>query len=89
MPTLAESGVAGYETLAWFGVLAPARTPPEIIATLHREIQKALARQDVRETLARLGSEPSGMAPADFSTFMKSEIAKYGKIIKDAGIKVE
>lgn len=89
VPTLAESGVAGYETLAWFGVLAPARTPPEIIATLHREIQKALARQDVRDTLARLGSEPSGMAPAEFSAFMKSEIAKYGKIIKDAGIKVE
>ncbi len=89
VPTLAESGVAGYETLAWFGVLTPARTPPEIIATLHREIQKALARHDVRDTLARLGSEPSGMAPADFSAFMKSEIAKYGKIIKDAGIKVE
>lgn len=89
VPTLAESGLTGYETLAWFGVLAPARTPPEIIATLHREIQKALARQDVRDTLARLGSEPSGMAPAEFSVFMKSEIAKYGKIIKDAGIKVE
>ena len=89
VPTLAESGVAGYETLAWFGILAPARTPPEILATLHREIQKALARQDVRDTLARLGSEPAGMAPADFSAFMKSEIAKYGKIIKDAGIKVE
>lgn len=89
VPTLAESGVAGYETLAWFGILAPARTPPEILATLHREIQKALARQDVRDTLARLGSEPAGMAPADFYAFMKSEIAKYGKIIKDAGIKVE
>ena len=89
VPTLAESGVAGYETLAWFGLLAPAKTAPEITTALHREVQKALARQEVRETLARLGSEPSGIGPADFLTFIKSEIAKYGKVIKDAGIKVE
>ncbi|MBL8380272.1 MAG: tripartite tricarboxylate transporter substrate binding protein [Burkholderiales bacterium] len=89
VPTLAESGVAGYETLAWFGVLAPARTPPEVVGQLHREVQKALARTDVRETLARSGSEPSGIGPADFLTFIKSEIAKYGKVIRDAGIKVE
>jgi tripartite-type tricarboxylate transporter receptor subunit TctC len=89
VPTLAESGVAGYETLAWFGLLAPAKTAPDVTTTLHREVQKALARPDVRETLARLGSEPSGIGPADFLTFIKSEIAKYGKVIKDAGIKVE
>lgn len=89
VPTLAESGLAGYETLAWFGLLAPAKTPPDIVAQLHREVQKALARPDVRETLSRLGSEPSGIGPADFMIFIKSEIAKYSKIIKDAGIKVE
>ncbi len=89
VPTLAESGLAGYETLAWFGLLAPAKTPPDIVAQLHREVQKALARPDVREALARLGSEPSGIGPAEFTLFIKSEIAKYSKIIKDAGIKVE
>ena len=89
VPTLAESGLAGYEILAWFGFLAPAKTPPEIVAQLHREVQKALARPDVRETLARLGSEPSGIGTAEFTLFIKSEIAKYRKIIKDAGIKVE
>jgi len=89
VPTLAESGVAGYETLAWFGLLAPARTAPEIIAALQREVQKALVRPEVRETLARLGAEASGLGPADFLGFIKSEIAKYGKVIKDAGIKVE
>ena len=89
VPTLAESGVAGYETLAWFGLLAPAKTPPEITTALHREVQKALARPDVRETLARLGSEASGMGPGDFQAFIKSEIAKYGKVIKDAGIKAD
>lgn len=89
VPTLAESGLAGYETLAWFGLLAPAKTPPDIVAQLHREVQKALARPDVRESLSRLGSEPAGLGPADFMIFIKSEIAKYSKIIKDAGIKVE
>ena len=89
VPTLAESGLAGYETLAWFGLLAPAKTAPEIVAQLQREVQKALARPDVRDTLARLGSEPAGIGPAEFTLFIKSEIAKYSKIIKDAGIKVE
>ena len=89
VPTLAESGLAGYETLAWFGLLAPARTPPELVATLHRELQKALAKPEVREALARLGAEPSGIGPAEFGGFIKSEIAKYSKVIKDAGIKVE
>ena len=89
VPTLAESGLAGYETLAWFGFLAPARTPPEVLATLHREVQKALAKPEVREALARLGAEPSGIGPAEFAGFIKSEIAKYAKVIKDAGIKVD
>ena len=53
---------------------------------MKRELQKALARPDVRETLARLGSEASGMGPRDFQAFIKSGIAKYGKVIKDAGI---
>ena len=89
VPTLAESGLSGYETLAWFGLLAPAKTAPEIVAQLQREVQKALARPDVRDTLARLGAEPSGLGPPEFTLFIKSEIAKYSKIIKDAGIKVE
>ena len=89
VPTLAESGLAGYETLAWFGLLAPTKTPPDIVAALHREVQKALARPEVRESLARLGAEPSGIGAAEFSAFIKSEIAKYGRIIKEAGIRVE
>ena len=89
VPTLAESGLAGYETLAWFGLLAPAKTAPDIVAALHREVQKALARPEVRDTLSRLGSEPSGIGPAEFTVFIKTEIAKYSRIIRDAGIKVE
>ena len=89
VPTLAESGLAGYETLAWFGLLAPAKTPPDIVAALHREVQKALARPEVRDTLARLGAEPSGIGAVEFSVFIRSEIAKYTRIIKEAGIRVE
>ena len=88
-PALAESGLAGYETLAWFGLLAPARTPPEVVATLHQTLQKALARPEVREALARMGADASGIGPAEFGSFIKSEIAKYTKVIKDAGIKVD
>ena len=89
VPTLAESGVAGYETLAWFGLLAPAKTAPSTVERLHAELRKALAREDLRETLSRSGAEASGIGPADFLTFIKSEIAKYGKVIRDAGIRVE
>ena len=89
VPTLAESGLAGYETLAWFGLLVPAKTAPDIVAALHREVQKALAKPEVRDTLSRLGSEPSGIGPAEFTVFIKTEIAKYSRIIRDAGIKVE
>ena len=88
-PTLAESGLAGYETLAWFGLLAPARTPPEVVATLHQTLQKALARTEVREALARMGADASGIGPAEFGAFIKSEIAKYSRVIKDAGIKID
>ncbi len=76
-----------YETLAWFGLLAPAKTPREIVTALHSEVQSALSRPEVQETLARLGSEASGMGPAGFQAFISREIAKYSKIIKDAGIK--
>lgn len=89
VPTLAESGVTGYETLAWFGLLGPAKAPPEIVAALHGEVQKALTRPEVRETLARLGSEASDLGPAGFQAFISSEIAKYSRIIKDAGIKAD
>lgn len=89
VPTLAEAGVTGYETLAWFGLLAPAKTPLEVTTALRGEVQKALARPEVKETLTRLGSEASDMGLGDFQAFISGQIAKYSKVIKDAGIKVE
>lgn len=89
VPTLAESGVAGYETVAWFGLLAPAHTPPDVVHKLHAQVQQALLLPEIRENLARLGAEPSGLGPREFSAYIKSEIAKYSAVIKSAAIKVD
>lgn len=89
VPTLAESGVAGYETVAWFGLLAPAHTPPDVVNKLHAQVQQALLLPEIRENLARLGAEPSGLGPREFSVYIKSEIAKYSAVIKSAAIKVD
>jgi tripartite-type tricarboxylate transporter receptor subunit TctC len=89
VPTLAESGLTGYETVAWFGLLAPANTPPQIVQQLQAQVQKSLLQPDIRDTLARMGADASGLGSRDFATFIKSEIAKYSAVIKSAGIKVD
>ena len=89
VPTLAESGLAGYDTTAWFGLLAPANTPPQIVSQLQAQVQKSLQQPDVKETLARLGADASGLGARDFAVFIKSEIAKYAAVIKSAGVKVD
>ena len=89
LPTLAEAGLSGYETLAWFGLIAPANNPPEVIARLQSETAKVLVRPDVRAQLTNLGKEPSGNSSEDFAAFIQSEVTKYTRVIRDAGIKVE
>lgn len=88
VPTLIESGVSGYDTVAWFGLLAPARTPPEVLQKLHAQLQQALRQPEVRDTLTRLGAESSGAGPREFGAFMRSEMAKYATVIKNAAIKI-
>lgn len=88
VPTLVESGVSGYDTVAWFGLLAPARTPPEVVQKLHAQLQQALRQPEVRDTLSRLGAESSGAGSRDFGLFMRSEMAKYATVIKNAAIKI-
>jgi len=89
LPTIAESGVKGYEAATWYGLLAPAATPRAVVDRLHGETVKILAAPESRKRLTDLGFEPVGNTPAQFAAYIKSEIAKWGKVIKAAGIRAE
>ncbi len=89
IPTVAESGVPGYEVTAWYGVSAPAKTPPAIVDRLNAEIVRALKLPDVREQLKSQGADPVGSTPAQYTAFMQNEITKWAKVIAAAGIKGE
>ncbi|MES2561385.1 MAG: tripartite tricarboxylate transporter substrate binding protein [Pseudomonadota bacterium] len=88
LPTIAEN-VKGYEASTWYGLLAPAATPTPIVTRLHEAVVKILAVSDMRDKLGAQGFEPVGGTPAEFSAYIKSEIAKWGRVIRDAGIKPE
>ena len=89
LPTIAESGLPGYEVYEWNALFAPAGTPPDIIERVQREIVRALAVPEVRERLASLGAEPVGSTPAELEKFRRAEMDKWAAIIKRAGIKSE
>jgi tripartite-type tricarboxylate transporter receptor subunit TctC len=89
LPTIAESGLPGFDISTWFGVFAPGGTPPDIVQRLHDEFVKALADPGVRETMLRLGAEPVGNAPAQFAAYIQSEARKYAGIIKASGARVD
>ena len=89
VPTLAESGLPGYEASVWWGLLAPAGTPPEIVARLNAETVKALADPAVRERLTSLGAVITPSTPDQFSTFLHTEIDKWAGVIKAAHIQVD
>src|SRR5687767_169734 len=89
VPTVIESGWPGFESTSWFGILAPAGTPPAIVARLHKEIIGQLRRSEVREQIIRTGADVVGDTPEEFSAYIKTEIVKWGKVVKAAGIKVE
>jgi tripartite-type tricarboxylate transporter receptor subunit TctC len=89
VPTLAESGLPGYEFLAWMGISAPARTPREILVRLSEDITKVLATSEARESLAAQGAQPGDESPAEFAAFIRTEHARWGPIIRKAGIKAD
>jgi tripartite-type tricarboxylate transporter receptor subunit TctC len=89
IPTVEESGLPGFEFVSWYGLWGPKNLPPDIAAKLQTSIAKALALPDVKQRLATLGFDAIGSTPDDFAKFIDSEMAKYGKIIRDANIKVE
>jgi len=89
LPTLAESGFPGFDVTSWYGIVAPAGTSAEIITRLRREMATALKDPAVTERLAGLGAEPVGNTPEEFAAMIKSETAKWGKIVKEANITAE
>lgn len=89
MPTVAESGLPGFEVTAWFGIFAPVRTPKPIIDHLSDAIRKAVAAPDIGKRLVELGAEPLGSTPEDFRTFVQAEFQKWGRLVKEAGIRAE
>jgi tripartite-type tricarboxylate transporter receptor subunit TctC len=89
IPTVAESGLPGFEVMAWYNMFAPARTPRPIITRLNTEINRILQMPDVRERFRSLGVTPLSGTPEDLGNLLKSEIARYAKLIKAAGIKLE
>jgi tripartite-type tricarboxylate transporter receptor subunit TctC len=90
LPTIAESGLPGFDLTTWFGVMVPDGTPPEIVTKLNAEIVRALNAKDMRERLEKMGAEvPSQNTPEHFAAFIRSEAAKYAKVVKDSGAKVE
>jgi tripartite-type tricarboxylate transporter receptor subunit TctC len=89
MPTVDESGVPGYEVLVWFGVVAPAGVPRDIVARLNAEMNKILQLPDVRERFVAGGVDPVGGPPEKFAEHLKTEIAKWGKVVKATGARVD
>jgi tripartite-type tricarboxylate transporter receptor subunit TctC len=88
-PTIAESGVRGYEVVGFYGMLAPAGVPKEIVARLSSEITAALRAPDMRERLQRDGAEPVGSTPEEFRAYIEADVRKWAKVIAASGIRFE
>ena len=89
LPTVAASGLPGYQAQGWFGLLAPKATPPAVIARLHDDVDKVLAQPDVRRDLIAKGAEPGTLSSTEFGRFIGEEQAKWARLVKDAGIVME
>jgi tripartite-type tricarboxylate transporter receptor subunit TctC len=89
VPTIVEGGVPGYAFSAWYGVLIPAAAPKAIVATWNTAIVKALRSPDMADRIAREGADVIASSPVEFGAYMKTELAKWAKVVKDNGLKVE
>jgi tripartite-type tricarboxylate transporter receptor subunit TctC len=93
LPTLAEAGsdkgLRGFDINTWFGIMAPAKTPPAVIARLNNEVEKALRAPDVKERMSRIGAEPSPTTPEQFGALIQKDLKKYAAIVKASGAKVD
>jgi len=89
VPTMAEAGLPDFEVSSWNGVLAPARTPPEVIARLNQELVRILATQDVKDRFAAQAAEPVGSTPEQFRAYIRSEIDKWAQVVRASGAKID
>jgi tripartite-type tricarboxylate transporter receptor subunit TctC len=89
LPTMAEAGIKDFDVFTWWGVFAPAGTPPELVKRLSVEIGKALAAPDLREKWLSTGAEPAASTPEEFRAFISKELPKYARIVKESGAKVD
>jgi tripartite-type tricarboxylate transporter receptor subunit TctC len=89
LPTVAEAALPGYSITSWFGLYAPSGTSPQIIERLNREANKALATAQIRRRLTDQGIEPAGGTPGQFADFMRAELVKWGKIVRESGARVD
>jgi len=89
LPTLSESGLPGFETVAWFGLFAPAGTPREIVAKVQAEVARIVQMPDIRERIVGLGGEPVGNRSDQFAAIVKGDVAKWRKVVKDANVHVD
>jgi tripartite-type tricarboxylate transporter receptor subunit TctC len=86
LPTIASQGLPGYEANTWIGVLAPAGTPRDVVNRLNAELVRIVKMPDTQERLSSQGAEPVGSSPEQFDAFLRSEVAKWGKVIRDAKV---
>ena len=89
IPTVTEAGLPGFESVQWYGLLAPANTPKDIVNRLHGEMAKILQQPDIRQRFAGDGADPVGNTPDQFAAYIKTELTKWAKVARDAGIKQE
>lgn len=88
-PTLAESGLSGFDINTWFGLFVPTNTPPEIVDRIYRDTVKVIKQPEVTERFIREGADPVGSTPQDFAKLVRHEFAKFGKIVRDSGAKID
>jgi tripartite-type tricarboxylate transporter receptor subunit TctC len=89
VPTVAEAGVPGYSVTGWYGFYAPANTPAEIVRRLHEESRRALNSPEIRDKLIKAGNEPVGTTPAEFVAFVRAEVEKWARVIKQANLRID
>ena len=89
LPTIAEAGLAGYEASSWFGILAPAATPKDIVSRLSRDIVGALQTPEVRGRITQDGGEPVGGTPEQFNAFIRAEISKWAEVVRVSGARID